>query len=82
MTTQALNLSALTRDLRAAMSTDNSAYRIAPDVVAAPLDGADVVALLRGLEGWSDLAVTARGGGTGTNGQSLNHGLIWTCVAI
>lgn len=64
--------------LRAAMSTDNSVYSITPDVIVAPVDAADVVALMRGLSlpRWSDLPITARGGGTGTNGQSLNRGVI------
>lgn len=59
------------RALLAAMSTDNSVYQIAPDLVAAPLDAQDVVRACR-----LDVALTPRGGGTGTNGQSLNRGLV------
>lgn len=63
---------------RAAMSTDNSIYQIMPDVVVSPRDAQDVVAMMKVLElpEFAGLAVTARGGGTGTNGQSLNRGVI------
>jgi len=63
---------------RAAMSTDNSVYRITPDLIVAPTDADDVTKLLRVLNqpAFLDLPVTARGGGTGTNGQSLNTGVI------
>ena len=64
--------------LLAAMSTDNSIYTMMPDIVVAPRDGEDVRRLMRVLEA-EDLCrvpVTARGGGTGTNGQSLNAGII------
>lgn len=64
--------------LRAAMSTDNSVYQITPDLIAAPLDAADtaVLASVLARAEFASFAVTARGGGTGTNGQSLNRGLI------
>lgn len=64
--------------LRAAMSTDNSVYQITPDLVAAPRDAPDMVTLLSVLDApaFQGVPVTARGGGTGTNGQSLNTGLI------
>ncbi len=64
--------------LLAAMSTDNSVYQIRPDVVVSPRDAADVVTLMSVLEqpAFSQLPVTPRGGGTGTNGQSLNTGVI------
>ena len=41
-------------------------------------DAADLVTLIRVLErpDWAGIALTARGGGTGTNGQSLNRGVI------
>lgn len=70
----------VTRDsaLRAAMSTDNSVYRILPDLIVAPRDAADVVACMSVLERpeFAHVPLTARGGGTGTNGQSLNRGII------
>ena len=64
--------------LRAAMSTDNSVYQIYPDVVVAPRTAGDVVALLDVMAQpeFAQLALTPRGGGTGTNGQSLNQGVI------
>ena len=64
--------------LLAAMSTDNSVYQIHPDMVVAPRDAADVVTLLSVLEEprFSHIPLTARGGGTGTNGQALNQGII------
>ncbi len=64
--------------LLAAASCDNSVYEIVPDIVVAPRDGADVAMLMRVLDqpAFRHLPVTARGGGTGTNGQSLNTGLI------
>lgn len=64
--------------LRATMSTDNSVYQILPDLIVAPTDAEDVVRLMRtlALPEFADMALTARGGGTGTNGQSLNNGII------
>lgn len=64
--------------LRAAMSTDNSIYQITPGLVVAPRSAQDLVVLLRVLDAprFAGLAITARGGGTGTNGQSLNSGVI------
>ncbi|MBO9457005.1 FAD-binding oxidoreductase [Paracoccus sp. R12_1] len=64
--------------LRAAMSTDNSVYQIAPDVIVAPRSADDLVTLLKVMERaeFTGLALTGRGGGTGTNGQSLNRGVI------
>ncbi|WP_236638193.1 FAD-binding oxidoreductase [Mangrovicoccus ximenensis] len=64
--------------LRAAMSTDNSVYRILPDLILAPMDAADVVTAMSVLETppFDAIPLTARGGGTGTNGQSLNRGVI------
>lgn len=64
--------------LRAAMATDNSVYQIVPDLIVAPRHAADVVVLLKVLEdrAFEGVALTARGGGTGTNGQSLNRGVV------
>lgn len=64
--------------LRSAMSTDNSVYQIRPDLIAAPRDAADLAVLMRVMAAgeFANLPLTARGGGTGTNGQSLNHGVI------
>lgn len=64
--------------LRAAMSTDNSVYQIFPDLVVAPRNAEDIIRLLGVLDQpeFRDIGLTGRGGGTGTNGQSLNHGVI------
>lgn len=64
--------------LRTAMSTDNSVYQILPDLVVAPHDAHDVVTCMRVLERreFERIPLTVRGGGTGTNGQSLNRGVI------
>lgn len=64
--------------LLAAMSTDNSVYQIMPDLVVAPVDADDMARLasVLGQSAFSTLPVTARGGGTGTNGQSLNRGVV------
>lgn len=63
---------------RAAVSTDNSVYRLVPDLVVAPRDAEDVARLVRTVArpGFASIPITARGGGTGTNGQSLNSGVI------
>lgn len=62
----------------AAMSTDNSVYQIHPDLVVAPRTSQDLVTLLAVMETpeFHGVAITGRGGGTGTNGQSLNRGVI------
>lgn len=64
--------------LRAAMSTDNSVYQIRPDIIVAPQDSGDVVTLMKVLDRpeFAQVPLTPRGGGTGTNGQSLNAGII------
>jgi FAD/FMN-containing dehydrogenase/Fe-S oxidoreductase len=60
------------------MATDNSVYRLLPAGVVAPRSAEDVAILLKVLEEgpFRHLSITARGGGTGTNGQSLNTGII------
>ncbi|WP_372800513.1 FAD-binding and (Fe-S)-binding domain-containing protein [Paracoccus seriniphilus] len=64
--------------LRAAMATDNSVYQITPDLVVAPRDENDLQVLLEVLDRpeFASVALTGRGGGTGTNGQSLNRGVV------
>ncbi|MEI4487811.1 FAD-binding and (Fe-S)-binding domain-containing protein [Frigidibacter sp. MR17.14] len=66
------------RALRAAMATDNSVYRILPDLIVAPREAGDMVRLMQVLAepAFADVPLTVRGGGTGTNGQSLNRGVI------
>ncbi|GGW42450.1 FAD-linked oxidase [Gemmobacter lanyuensis] len=64
--------------LRAAMATDNSVYRILPDLILSPQDSADLACVLRVMAApdWAGVPLTMRGGGTGTNGQALNRGVI------
>jgi len=63
---------------RVAHSTDNSVYQLVPEGVIAPRHTEDLALLLRhlGQPDFDDISITARGGGTGTNGQSLNTGVI------
>lgn len=64
------------RAVRAVYATDNSIYQIEPAAVAVPASHDDVVALVRAnLDRATPLPIVARGGGTGTNGQSLTSGL-------
>lgn len=60
------------------MATDNSIYQLLPDAVVFPRSTADValIARLASQERFSTLVFTPRGGGTGTNGQALNQGII------
>ncbi len=63
---------------RVAASTDNSVYQITPDVILAPRNLDDLrraVTVLNAPE-FRDMPFTARGAGTGTNGQSLNTGVV------
>lgn len=62
----------------AAAATDNSIYTIRPHMLVSPKNRDDVVILLRVMARapYEKMPITARGGGTGTNGQSLNSGVI------
>ncbi|MGQ4275931.1 D-2-hydroxyglutarate dehydrogenase YdiJ [Pseudidiomarina sp. E22-M8] len=59
-------------------ATDNSVYQQLPQAVVYPRTTADLqLALQLGQsESFQDLQFSPRGGGTGTNGQSLTHGII------
>ncbi|WP_312625730.1 FAD-binding and (Fe-S)-binding domain-containing protein [Scandinavium sp.] len=63
---------------RLTMATDNSIYQLLPDAVVFPRSTADVALLSRiaDEERFRTLVFTPRGGGTGTNGQALNQGII------
>lgn len=63
---------------RLTMATDNSIYQLLPDAVIFPRSTADVALLCRlATEArFASLVFTPRGGGTGTNGQALNHGIV------
>ncbi|MFO0749077.1 MAG: FAD-binding oxidoreductase [Myxococcota bacterium] len=59
-------------------STDNSIYQILPQAIVYPRSQADVVLLMQTAQEaeFRALTFTARGGGTGTNGQSLTAGVV------
>jgi len=61
-----------------AYASDNSPYFIPPQLILFPKNQEDIQYIVRCLnrEGFETLSLTARGGGTGTNGQSLNSGII------
>jgi FAD/FMN-containing dehydrogenase/Fe-S oxidoreductase len=63
---------------RTVLATDNSIYQRLPQAALFPRHDEDVrlLASLAGQPQYRDIVLTARGGGTGTNGQSLTHGLV------
>jgi FAD/FMN-containing dehydrogenase/Fe-S oxidoreductase len=63
---------------RLIQATDNSVYQFLPQAVIYPASQKDVELVLRlaAKPEFSAVTFSARGGGTGTNGQSLTHGLI------
>ncbi|PKH27025.1 hypothetical protein CIG19_01600 [Enterobacterales bacterium CwR94] len=63
---------------RLSLSTDNSIYQLLPDAVVFPRSTADVALIgrLAAEERFAALTFAPRGGGTGTNGQSLNQGIV------
>ena len=64
--------------LRTVLATDNSIYQRLPQAAVFPKDYADVECLsaLAARPEYRSIVLTARGGGTGTNGQSLTDGLV------
>jgi len=63
---------------RIVYSTDNSIYQWIPDAVICPKSVQDIQCLgqLLARPEWRSIKITPRGGGTGTNAQSLNVGLV------
>lgn len=63
---------------RVVHSTDNSIYQILPQGVIYPKNIQDIQLLvsLSNQEEFQDIVLSPRGGGTGTNGQSLTDGLV------
>lgn len=63
---------------RLSLATDNSVYQALPQAILFPKTVADVVIItkLANRPEFQSLTFTPRGGGTGTNGQSLNHNII------
>lgn len=66
---------------RTVYATDNSIYQMTPQAILFPQDAEDMktVALVLGEPAFAGLSVTPRGGGTGTNGQSLTSGIVVDC---
>ena len=63
---------------RTVLGTDNSIYQLTPQAVAFPRTVDDLVRVAKLLEEprFAAVRIAPRGGGTGTNGQSLTEGLV------
>ncbi|MFO8142528.1 MAG: FAD-binding oxidoreductase, partial [Marinobacter sp.] len=63
---------------RVITATDNSIYQVLPQATVFPRDKKDLqhLAGLAAAEQWQDIVLSPRGGGTGTNGQSLTDGIV------
>ena len=63
---------------RVVLATDNSIYQILPQGAIFPRNIADLelIASLANRDEFSQIVLSPRGGGTGTNGQSLTDGLV------
>ncbi|MEM7020443.1 MAG: FAD-binding protein, partial [Pseudomonadota bacterium] len=63
---------------RVVLSTDNSIYQVLPQGVIYPRSVEDLqrIANLAKTPEFEDIVLSPRGGGTGTNGQSLTDGLV------
>lgn len=63
---------------RQVFSTDNSIYQFIPQVVIYPKHIQDLQSIMRlaSQDEFKSLVITPRGGGTGTNGQSLTNGIV------
>ncbi|WP_110668655.1 FAD-binding and (Fe-S)-binding domain-containing protein [Salinicola halophilus] len=63
---------------RTVLATDNSIYQRLPQAVLYPRDSTDLerIGRVMGREEYREIALAPRGGGTGTNGQSLTDGVM------
>ncbi len=63
---------------RLSVATDNSVYQQLPQLVIHPRTKQDIILLAQAAseEKYNEIKFSARGGGTGTNGQSLTPGII------
>ncbi|MFO1367950.1 MAG: FAD-binding and (Fe-S)-binding domain-containing protein [Marinagarivorans sp.] len=63
---------------RSVLATDNSIYQVLPQAVLYPKDQQDLVYILElaATTTFKELVLSPRGGGTGTNGQSLTAGIM------
>jgi len=65
------------RSTRTIYATDNSIYQLTPEAVGLPATAAEIADALRtNFHLPRPKAIVARGGGTGTNGQSLTEGVV------
>ena len=66
---------------RTVFATDNSIYQITPTGIVFPRDAADlkIIADVLARPAFAQMKVAMRGGGTGTNGQSLTDGVVIDC---
>ncbi|MGB2474492.1 MAG: D-2-hydroxyglutarate dehydrogenase YdiJ [Litorivicinaceae bacterium] len=60
---------------RAVLSTDNSIYQVYPQVAVFPMNHQDLIRIARAAHEY-DVTLYPRGGGTGTNAQSLGAGIV------
>lgn len=63
---------------RTVLATDNSIYQLTPQAIAFPRDRDDLVRIAKLLaeDRFAAMRIAPRGGGTGTNGQSLTDGIV------
>lgn len=63
---------------RTVLATDNSIYQVLPQGIVYPKNANDLIVLsqLANKPEFHDIVLSPRGGGTGTNGQSLTDGLV------
>ncbi len=66
---------------RLVMSTDNSVYQLMPELILFPKSETDIsnIFSVANQDPFNSLYFSLRGGGTGTNGQSLSDGIIIDC---
>ncbi|WP_337270756.1 D-2-hydroxyglutarate dehydrogenase YdiJ [Oryzifoliimicrobium ureilyticus] len=66
---------------RAVFATDNSIYQVEPAGILFPKTVVDIqiVTRIMAQDEFRQLTITARGGGTGTNGQALTRGIVVDC---
>ncbi|MDF0662354.1 FAD-binding and (Fe-S)-binding domain-containing protein [Rhizobium sp. BC49] len=66
---------------RTVFSTDNSIYQVEPTGILFPrgVEDLQVVAAVLSEPAFREISIAPRGGGTGTNGQSLTSGVVVDC---
>ncbi|CAN7262532.1 FAD-binding and (Fe-S)-binding domain-containing protein [Rhizobium sp. LjRoot30] len=66
---------------RTVFSTDNSIYQVEPEGIVFPKNIDDLKTIAKALARpeFARITVAPRGGGTGTNGQSLTNGIVVDC---